>query len=84
MEKPATEVLISAISVLQERPDSSCNKGKITWDLSSCVPSWGTSHSLIYTISKTLILYLIPGIFINIVYTKIIKALWRKNIRGKG
>ena len=51
----------------------------IVWDLTNCVPFWSYNTGLAYGVLKTFILFIIPLIFMIVLYISIINKLWNSD-----
>ena len=51
----------------------------IIWDLTNCVPFWSYNTGLAYGVLKTVILFIIPLIFMIVLYISIINKLWNSD-----
>ncbi|XP_012283807.1 orexin receptor type 2-like, partial [Orussus abietinus] len=47
-----------------------------------CAPSWSPRSTMIFTVTKLILLYTAPLIFMSIAYWQIVKVLWRSDIPG--
>ncbi len=55
----------------------------VTFDLSSCTPSWSEKIDFSFTIAKAVLLYTIPLCFMIVAYCHIVRTLWRRqNVPG--
>ena len=52
---------------------------EIVWDLTNCVPFWSYNTGLAYGVIKTAILFIIPLIFMIVLYISIINKLWNSD-----
>merc|ERR1719471_342714 len=68
-------VILSAVSILNDRKLFPCVTEEIFWDLTACVPTWSNKTVFIYTTIKACCLYVVPAIVMLILYRSIIITL---------